>query len=781
MRELLNKKYFVRILAALLVLSAVLVLVLSAVLSMAFRKMFEESEYRNSMNSLSQISFGRESMDMLAENLGRILCSNSYVVAAMTSSTYNSITSTAALNVVNTVTMGTNGVDSIYFYNVQQQKLSNSLTGETVRVEECYDTGVQQLLEQAETQGFLPVFRTIPDTRPVTASAQVYSYVMPYRTGGGLQGIIIINFKTSLLSEMILALSEKGNRYSEQLFAIDQQGNIVGGTQSSVPIAEEDRIAVAERCLTSEKSTDAFVMRLSDDKEHLITFTRSAAGDWIFVGLSNLAESMQQAQVVLIQTIMAAVAAFAIAAMVAVLFAKQLYSPIEDLNAEVLTRFGQHDQSVAGAGDELQAVSVAFNRMARSAEELENNARQNRHQIQNSLKVRLLRGDLSLDDKQITRRVHGLEIPAALEGSRISLMQFKIDNWEQTRSELSANAFDISSYGILNVACELLARPYHAFGSYMGDGRFCFCLDMRGQNEETLLFEATGAAERVQSKIKEIFKMSTSVSLTGPYELKKSFSQVYAHLQEVASYGFLAGHGSIVDETILDKVDNEYYLVSAKQKKMLIEAMRQGKLDRVKTVYQEISDQVAGHSYQNILDTYLYLAYIIYGECFSIEIQNDDFSSLMLSFMGRLSCLETRQECDAAFSQLFDQINQCVLEMNQKQQPDLVEQVKLIVQENYSDKNLCLNQIAQRIGRSAAYVGRLFKEQTDSSVAEYILQIRMQHLKELLDNTEASLSEILDKVGMEKSNYFYTLFRKYFGVSFAAYNNAKTAQTQQDS
>lgn len=772
MKKLLNKRYFVRILSTLLVLSAVLVLALTSILSANFRAVLRSSEYRNSMNSLSQVSFGRESMDMLADNLGRILCSNSYVIAAMTSSTYNPITSTAALNVVNTVTIGTAGIDSICYYNVQQQRLTSSMTGETVGLDEFYDTGIRQLVDTAADTSSqrLPIFRQIGENRPISAAPEVYSYVYPYRTGGGLQGVIIINFKTSLLSEMILALSERGNRYSEDLFAVDTQGNTVIASLENSPVTEQDRQAIVDRCLASSAGSDAFEMPLSDGQEHLVTFSRSEEGDWTFISLSQMTESLQQMRRVLLQTVLVAMAAFAAAAAVAVFFAKRLYSPIENLKSVVNDRFPAPDAAAQNSGDELGAVSQAFTRMVSSAEQLEANARRNRHQLQNTLKARLLRGELAVGQKDVQERLQANDLAVAAEpGTPFALMQLKIDHWEQVRLELSQTELEANNYGILNVASELLAQPYHAFGAHMGEGRFCFFLNLQGCEREVCLFEAAGAAEQVQAKLREIFGLSLSAALTGVWKLEQDLSAAYAQLQQIAQYSFLTGYGSVVDESVLTGVDNEYYLVGAKQKKNLIEAVRQGHMERVHALYQEISDEVSHHDYQNMLDTYLYLAYIIYSECFAVEIKGSDFSALMLSFMGQLSQKETRGEIDEAFSSLFDEIGRCIQEMNQKQTPDIVEQVTALVQQNYADKNLCLNQLAQQVDRSAAYVGRMFKEKTDRSVAEYILAVRMQHLKQLLDTTDLPLTEILDQVGMEKNNYFYTLFRKHFGVSFASY------------
>lgn len=45
----------------------------------------------------------------------------------------------------------------------------------------------------------------------------------------------------------------------------------------------------------------------------------------------------------------------------------------------------------------------------------------------------------------------------------------------------------------------------------------------------------------------------------------------------------------------------------------------------------------------------------------------------------------------------------------------------------------------------------------------------MEKLAYYLQNTDLPLTEILDRIGMEKNNYFYTRFKKYFGMSLMEY------------
>ena len=80
-------------------------------------------------------------------------------------------------------------------------------------------------------------------------------------------------------------------------------------------------------------------------------------------------------------------------------------------------------------------------------------------------------------------------------------------------------------------------------------------------------------------------------------------------------------------------------------------------------------------------------------------------------------------------------------------------------------------------GKSPAYIGRLFKEKTNRFVAEQILFVRMEKLRVLLNTTSLPVNALLDRVGLEKTNYFYTLFKKHFGVPLSAYDRSHGEKT----
>ena len=105
----------------------------------------------------------------------------------------------------------------------------------------------------------------------------------------------------------------------------------------------------------------------------------------------------------------------------------------------------------------------------------------------------------------------------------------------------------------------------------------------------------------------------------------------------------------------------------------------------------------------------------------------------------------------------------------------LIEEVCRYMNANYSE-NYPISQYAKMCNLSESRFSHLFKECTGSSPAKYILNIKIQRAKELLENTDLSILQISEIVGMQTQNYFSRVFKKHTGISPVKYRLQQTIQ-----
>lgn len=104
-----------------------------------------------------------------------------------------------------------------------------------------------------------------------------------------------------------------------------------------------------------------------------------------------------------------------------------------------------------------------------------------------------------------------------------------------------------------------------------------------------------------------------------------------------------------------------------------------------------------------------------------------------------------------------------------------VRMVMRFIEEN-GDRQLSLNEIALSINVSPWHLCRLFRTGTGTSVNQYLLNLRMQKAKDLLENTCLRVKEIMNQVGIRDESHFARTFKKLFGVSPSQYRALHRAQ-----
>ena len=108
---------------------------------------------------------------------------------------------------------------------------------------------------------------------------------------------------------------------------------------------------------------------------------------------------------------------------------------------------------------------------------------------------------------------------------------------------------------------------------------------------------------------------------------------------------------------------------------------------------------------------------------------------------------------------------------------DMMEAMYLIEQ-NYTE-SLKLSDVAGHIGFSEGHFSRLFSSQVGVSFSNYLINVRLRHAKELLINTDDSVSEIALKTGFGSGDYLSASFNKYEGISPTAFRRSFRAPTGQ--
>lgn len=90
------------------------------------------------------------------------------------------------------------------------------------------------------------------------------------------------------------------------------------------------------------------------------------------------------------------------------------------------------------------------------------------------------------------------------------------------------------------------------------------------------------------------------------------------------------------------------------------------------------------------------------------------------------------------------------------------------IEHNYMD-NIKLENIAPLFGYNSSYLGKIFSKKVGEGFNIFVDKVRIDHSKNLLENSSLKVYEIAEKVGYHNVDYFHTKFKKYVEMSPAEY------------
>lgn len=206
--------------------------------------------------------------------------------------------------------------------------------------------------------------------------------------------------------------------------------------------------------------------------------------------------------------------------------------------------------------------------------------------------------------------------------------------------------------------------------------------------------------------------------------------------------------------------------------KRLMDAVSQGKLHKINaiasTVYNNGTEQRLSDSLRNrknyliILNTLLRKAaeqggvHPLHIDRMSSsfarkieEVYSINYSLYLQSEMIRSYCLLVKQYSISKYSYLVGKVQ------------------TLVAYDIAAD--LSLKNIAKQLSVSPNYLSALFRKECDITLTDYVNNKRMEHAITLLNNTDKLVNTISYECGIQDTNYFIKLFKKYTGLTPTKY------------
>ena len=137
-----------------------------------------------------------------------------------------------------------------------------------------------------------------------------------------------------------------------------------------------------------------------------------------------------------------------------------------------------------------------------------------------------------------------------------------------------------------------------------------------------------------------------------------------------------------------------------------------------------------------------------------------------------LNAMEKHQKASLVFHELLLLMSNHNNNNNNNISDDC-KKIKNFIDNNYTS-NITLETIAEEIHFSHTHIIRVFKKEIQMTPYQYLLNLRIDHAKHLLQNTSIKIKDICQLAGFFDQNYFSYIFKNKTGLSPKQFRNQES-------
>ncbi len=211
-------------------------------------------------------------------------------------------------------------------------------------------------------------------------------------------------------------------------------------------------------------------------------------------------------------------------------------------------------------------------------------------------------------------------------------------------------------------------------------------------------------------------------------------------------------------------------LTYAKEKE-LIGMLRLGNTTGARAILNEILGSILLGNYAtpDIMKARILELLVVVSRA-AVELGSDINTILgsYVRYFRKLKSINTREELYSWVIVVLERLTSSIYKSRN------VEKIKLISEaidymERHCGERVTLNAVARSINRSPYYFSHLIKNETGLTFNDWLVKVRMEKAKELLQNRELSIARIAAQLGYNDQSYFDKVFKRYEAITPAQY------------
>ncbi|HOJ08971.1 MAG TPA: AraC family transcriptional regulator [Clostridiales bacterium] len=251
-------------------------------------------------------------------------------------------------------------------------------------------------------------------------------------------------------------------------------------------------------------------------------------------------------------------------------------------------------------------------------------------------------------------------------------------------------------------------------------------------------------------------------------KINRSFIEAYAALEENK---VRSRQGILMFNDIVKSQQQQFWYPLEDQLRF-VQSLKQGDKAVAIEALEIMLNNVAKNQSSVLMIKYIYydIVNMIIKTINEMKITNVDYD--IEELMKFTTIEELEKETKIIVTKLCDYIK----ERKNTKSEELNNQILEYINKNFDDVNLSLESVADEFGFSIYYLSRFFKEQTNYTFTDYVINLKMEKARELLSTTDMPIKSIVQEIGYTDLTYFMKKFKKTEGITPGQYRELYSAR-----
>lgn len=579
------------------------------------------------------------------------------------------------------------------------------------------------------------------------------------------QSVFMLNVKPQWLFDNIKMINQLAWQENENVFMMSEDGVILSPDKQGTPIGEEARHAIAGHLNgMSGEAYGSFYDTLGGKKK-IVNYMNTGINGWTLISIQPYETLVKKANA-LKKTSIVVTACFLLFALFAAFGVSHwLYRPLGRLVYSFRRHANEESDGTPAGEDELSYLSGVYQRAIERLQAARNEQITTRSIVRSYYIRKMVTDSMALTEEQLSEWIRQHKLAIGTTGPYL-LCVMKLDGWSDSANAQEDNDRKVLQFAVANIAQEMVSQSFACEAVEMKNEHVVAVIHLSDSGEAAVEV-VRDRVRSAQDMVAKLYRVTFSAALSESFPDYREMADQYTRGLQILRYKLVFGRQSLIERSmVLDNLNNDGATLPIELERKLIEALKSQQREPFEKALERIIHYIGTLNY----DYMMYIALHVLNVMKNVIKEMNDNRIVPLSdghtdIHQQLVESESLDAMKRMLSGIFAEIQDLSRSPEQERNVLLVDTIKDVIRQNYSDSTLGLPKLAETMKLSADYIGKLFKRHQGIAIAEYINEVRLRQAVALLEQGDCTINELIERIGFGTRSNFFRLFKSKYGTT----------------